>query len=94
MRAVVLRRATIKNLNKEWTTFKLVRPPKEKKLPPILSLKEVRDILINTQMDYHRACLTTIYSLGLRLQEGTHQQVADIDAVPPRRDCPYSSRQR
>jgi len=24
-------------LQKEWTTFKLVRPPKEKKLPPILS---------------------------------------------------------
>ena len=31
-------------------------------------------------MDYHRACLTAIYSLGLRLQEGTHLQVADIDA--------------
>ncbi len=69
-----------KTLHKEWTTFKLVRPPKEKKLPPILSLKQVRDILSNTKMDYHRACLTTIYSLGLRLQEGTHLQVADIDA--------------
>lgn len=67
-------------LQKEWTTFKLVRPPKEKKLPPILSLKEVRDILTNTKMEYHRACLTAIYSLGLRLQEGTHLQVADIDA--------------
>lgn len=69
-----------KTLQKEWTTFKLVRPPKEKKLPPILSLKEVRDILTNTKMEYHRACLTAIYSLGLRLQEGTHLQVADIDA--------------
>lgn len=69
-----------KTLHKEWTTFKLVRPPKEKKLPPILSLKEVRDILANTHMDYHRTCLTTVYSLGLRLQEGTHLQVADIDA--------------
>jgi len=69
-----------KTLKKEWTTFKLVRPPKEKKLPPILSLKEVRAILSNTHMNYHRACLTAIYSLGLRLQEGTHLQVADIDA--------------
>jgi len=69
-----------KTLKKEWTTFKLVRPPKEKKLPPILSLKEVRAILNNTRMDYHRACLTAIYSLGLRLQEGTHLQVADIDS--------------
>jgi len=69
-----------KTLQQEWTTFKLVRPPKEKKLPPILSLKEVREILTNTHMDYHRACLTTIYSLGLRLQEGTHLHVSDIDA--------------
>lgn len=69
-----------KTLHKKWTTFKLVRPPKEKKLPSILSLKEVRDILANTHMNYHRACLTAIYSLGLRLQEGTHLQVADIDA--------------
>jgi len=65
-----------KTLHKEWTTFKLVRPPKEKKLPPILSLREVRAILNNTRMDYHRACLTAIYSLGLRLQEGTNMQVA------------------
>jgi site-specific recombinase XerD len=69
-----------KTLKKEWTTFKLVRPPKEKKLPPILSLREVRAVLNNTRMDYHRACLTAIYSLGLRLQEGTHLQVADIDS--------------
>jgi len=69
-----------KTLHKEWTTFKLVRPPREKKLPPILSLKEVRAILNNSRMDYHRACLTTIYSLGLRLQEGTHLQISDIDA--------------
>ena len=69
-----------KTLQRQWTTFKLVRPPKEKKLPPALSLKEVRSILSNTKMDYHRACLTAIYSLGLRLQEGTHLHVADIDS--------------
>ena len=69
-----------KTLKKEWTTFKLVRPPREHKLPPILSLKEVRSILNSTKMNYHRACLTAIYSLGLRLQEGTHLQVADIDS--------------
>jgi integrase/recombinase XerD len=31
-------------------------------------------------MNYHRVCLIAIYSLGLRLQEGTHLQVRDIDS--------------
>jgi site-specific recombinase XerD len=67
-------------LEKEWTTFTLVRPPKQKKLPPILSRKEVRRIFNSIKMAYHRVCLITIYSLGLRLQEGTHLQVSDIDS--------------
>jgi site-specific recombinase XerD len=67
-------------LQREWTTFKLVRPPKEKSLPPILSLAEVRKILQNVKMNYHRVCLVAIYSLGLRLQEGTYLQVRDIDS--------------
>ena len=67
-------------LEKEWTTFTLVRPPKEKKLPTILSRKEVRRIFNSIKMEYHRVCLITIYSLGLRLQEGTHLQASDIDS--------------
>jgi len=67
-------------LQKEWTTFKLVRPPKEKKLPPLLSKDEVRRIFNHVSQDYHRVCLIAIYSLGLRLQEATHLHVADIDS--------------
>lgn len=70
----------IYTLAKEWTTFNLVRPPKEKSLPEILSLKEVKRVLSCVKMEYHRICLKTIYSLGLRLQEGTHLQVSDIDS--------------
>lgn len=70
----------IHTLGKEWTTFKLVRPPKEKALPEILSMKEVKRIFSCIKMDYHRICLKIIYSLGLRLQEGTHLQVSDIDS--------------
>ncbi|MCK4754809.1 MAG: phage integrase N-terminal SAM-like domain-containing protein, partial [Calditrichia bacterium] len=40
-------------LKKDWTTFNLVRPPKEKKLPHILSIDEVRKILANIKMYYH-----------------------------------------
>ena len=34
-----------KTLEREWTTFKLVRAPREKKLPVILSREEVAKIL-------------------------------------------------
>jgi len=70
-----------RTLEKEWTIFNLVRPAPEKKLPVILSLEEVRQILGRIRLPRYRVCLSTIYSCGLRLQEGTHLQVADIDSA-------------
>ena len=67
-------------LNRDWTTLRFVRAPREKKLPVILSLEEVRQILGCVRLPRYRVCLTTIYSCGLRLQEGTHLQVPDIDS--------------
>jgi len=67
-------------LKREWTSLKFVRPEKEKKLPVILSTQEVKTILTQVQFPHHRACLKVIYSLGLRIGEGTHLQVADIDS--------------
>jgi site-specific recombinase XerD len=68
-------------LQRAWTTLTFVRPPREKKLPVILSIEEVRTILAHLKLPRYRVCLTTIYSCGLRLQEGTHLQVTDIDAA-------------
>jgi len=68
-------------LQKEWTTFNIVRPAPEKKLPVILSVAEVRQILALVRLLRYKVCLTTIYSCGLRLQEGTHLQVADLDSA-------------
>lgn len=68
-------------LNKEFTILSLVRPAPEKKLPVILSQEEVRKILSCIRLPRYRVCLTTIYSCGLRLQEGTHLQVPDIDSA-------------
>lgn len=70
-----------RTLGKQWTTFELIRPPREKKLPTILSVDEVRKILSLIRLPRYRVCLSTIYSCGLRLQEGTHVQVADIDSA-------------
>jgi integrase/recombinase XerD len=68
-------------LQRQWTTLTFVRPPREKKLPVILSSAEVRTILAHLKLLRYRVCLTTIYSCGLRLQEGTHLQVPDIDSA-------------
>ena len=67
-------------LGRKFPIFDLIRPRKEKKLPVILSLKEVRDLLAMVRHPVIRMALIMIYSCGLRLSEGTHLQVADIDS--------------
>lgn len=67
-------------LKREWTNLKFVRPEKEKKLPVILSKREVKLILDRVHYPHHRACLKVIYSLGLRIGEATHLQIPDIDS--------------
>ncbi|MGH8058736.1 MAG: site-specific integrase [Candidatus Entotheonellia bacterium] len=68
-------------LNSDWTTLTCVRPPREQKLPVILSREEVRRILRCVRLPRYRVCLTTISSCGLRLQEGTHLQIPPIDSA-------------
>jgi site-specific recombinase XerD len=67
-------------LKREWTSLKFIRPEKEKKLPAILSRNEVKAILDRVEFPHHRACLKVIYSLGLRIGEGTGLKVSDIDS--------------
>jgi site-specific recombinase XerD len=67
-------------LNKDLPALNFIRPPSEKKLPAILSVEEVHKILGLIKVPGYRACLSTIYSCGLRLQEGTQLQVQDIDS--------------
>ncbi len=68
-------------LKQNWPTLRFVRPPREWKLPVVLSRKEVRQILALVKLPVYRACLRTIYSCGLRLQEGTHLQVPAVDSA-------------
>jgi len=65
-------------LKREWATLTFVRAPREKKLPVVLSVEEVRTVLAHIKLLRYRVCLTTIYSCGLRLPEGTPLQVPDI----------------
>jgi len=67
-------------LQREWPTLELVRPQHAKKLPVVLSVTEVHHLLSCVRTPLYRACLSTIYACGLRLQEGVHLQVRDIDS--------------
>ncbi len=67
-------------LNRDWAIFGIVRPAPEKKLPVILSVAEVRQVLSRLRLPRYKVCLSMIYSCGLRLQEGTNLHVADIDS--------------
>ena len=57
----------------------LVRSPTPQRLPTVLTIEEVHRILKCVHMLGVRVCLSTIYACGLRIQEGVHLQVQDID---------------
>jgi len=67
-------------LQKHWPILDLVRPDKEHKLPAVLSQEEVKKVLHGVRVPLYRVCLTTIYSCGLRVSEGTHLQIDNIDS--------------
>jgi integrase/recombinase XerD len=66
-------------LHRNWPTLELIRPRRQHKLPVVLSREEVRRILSEIRVPVYRACLTTIYSCGLRISEGAQLRVEDID---------------
>jgi integrase/recombinase XerD len=68
-----------RTLQRHWATLDLVRPQQEKKLPVVLSVNEVRQILARVRRWRYRVCLSTIYACGLRLHEGLHLQISHID---------------
>jgi integrase/recombinase XerD len=70
-----------KTLKRPWTALEFVRPPKEKKLPVVLSPEEVQRILAAVVLQRFRVCLAVLYSCGLRLSEGIRLRVQDIDSA-------------
>jgi integrase/recombinase XerD len=68
-------------IKRPWPTLLFIRPGREKKLPVVLSRGEVYELLNCVRQLPYRVCLATIYSCGLRLSEGTHLKVEDIDSA-------------
>ncbi len=70
-----------KSLRRVWPAeVELVRAQPQFKLPVVLSAPEVRHILACVPPLDQRVALVTLYSCGLRLSEGLHLQVRDIDS--------------
>jgi integrase/recombinase XerD len=67
-------------LQRQWDALKIPRSKQQKKLPGVLSKREVELIFSCTSNLKHRAILMTTYSAGLRISEATRLKVSDIDS--------------
>jgi len=65
---------------REWLTLTKLRIPKQTKLPTVLTIPEVDQLIDFVRKPALKCFFWTVYSLGLRLQEALHLQVSDIDA--------------
>lgn len=64
----------------EVEKFQLQRPRKEKKLPVVLSVEELKQVLDQTHNLKHKTLLSLIYSAGLRIGEAINLKIKDIDS--------------
>ena len=67
-------------LKKDWQWIDIVKPPKVKSLPDILTPSEIERLIAATRKLRYRVFLLTTYSMGLRLEEALSIQISDIDA--------------
>jgi len=67
-------------LQKTWEHIPLIKKPKAKRIPDILSVDQVNQLLAATRVIDYRVFYFTAYSMGLRLGETIRLTVNDIDA--------------
>ena len=65
---------------RRWQTLRKLRVPKSKTLPDVLTVAEVHQLIDAVRKPHYKTLFWTTYSLGLRLDEVLHLQVADIDS--------------
>jgi len=66
---------------RDWPTLRQVKIPNSKTLPEVLTMQQVHQIIDAVKVERIAVYLWTVYSMGLRLEEGLHLQVGDVDAA-------------
>lgn len=67
-------------LKLDWQWLNIVKAPKVKSIPDILTPTEIERLIGGTRKLRFRVFILTTYSMGLRLEEALSLQVGDIDA--------------
>jgi len=67
-------------LKRDWDWISIIKPPKIKTIPDILTPAEIEQLIGKTKKLRYRVFLLSTYSMGLRLEEALSLQVGDIDA--------------
>jgi integrase/recombinase XerD len=67
-------------LQKTWEHIPLIKQPKTKRIPDILTINQVNQLCAATKIMDYKVFYFTIYSMGLRLSEGINLKVGDIDS--------------
>lgn len=66
-------------LDKPWPGAELTKAPKVSRLPDIVTVEQMQQIVNATRILSYRVFFFALYSMGLRLGEGLQLQAGDID---------------
>jgi site-specific recombinase XerD len=67
-------------LDKPWPGAELTKAPKVSRLPDIVTVAQMQQIVDATRVLSYRVFFFALYSMGLRLGEGLQLRVGDLDA--------------
>ena len=67
-------------LHRKWEWLDIVKPPKVRRIPTVIPPEQVAQIISTTREQRYQVLFLTLYTLGLRINEGTHLAVYDIDS--------------
>jgi site-specific recombinase XerD len=67
-------------VKRQWDLLEMIRGERDRRLPDVLSIDEVQAIVRSCRTLHNKTYLWTVYSCGLRLDEGLCLKVGDIDS--------------